>query len=63
MLIFIKYIDSIVVLHLNKVQEKPFNFKSKSTRANIPNEISAIRNCNDVFIKTHENIQILSQKK
>ena len=27
--IFMKYIGSIVVLHLNKVQEKRFNFKTK----------------------------------
>ena len=26
---FIKYIGSIVVLHLNKVQEKLFSFKAK----------------------------------
>ena len=26
---FIKYIGSTVVLHLNKVQEKLFNFKTK----------------------------------
>ena len=26
---FIKYIGSIVLLHLNKVQEKLFNFKTK----------------------------------
>ena len=26
---FIKYIGSIAVLHLNKVQEKFFNFKTK----------------------------------
>ena len=29
---FIKYIGSIVVLHLNKVQEKIFNFKTKKVQ-------------------------------
>ena len=58
---FIKSIGSIVVLHLNKVQEKLFNLK-KNTKANIPSEISAERNRNVVFTKTHKNIPISSQK-
>ena len=58
---FIKYIGFIVVLHLNKVQEKLFNFKTKKVQE--INEIPAKRNCKVVFIKTYKSILISSQKK